>query len=106
MCIRDSQETLYFADYASGAVIRNVVDRAKKQAIKTLLTTGRRGITSQHLVDAVNQEFHEQQDLPNTADPEDWARLTGRRADTIQDVRIAVDRPGVSGTQRPDGGAA
>ncbi|WP_270256621.1 proteasome ATPase [Kocuria marina] len=100
------QETLYFADYASGAVIRNVVDRAKKQAIKTLLTTGRRGITAQHLVDAVNQEFHEQQDLPNTADPEDWARLTGRRADTIQDVRIAVDRPGVSGTQRPDGGAA
>lgn len=83
------RETLYFGDYASGAVIRNVVDRAKKQAIKTLLTTGRRGLTAQHLVAAVDDEFHEQQDMPNTGDPEDWARLTGRRADTIQDVRIA-----------------
>ena len=86
------RETLYFADYASGAVIRNVVDRAKKQAIKTLLTTGERGLTREHVVDAVDEEFHEQQDLPNTADPEDWARLTGRRSGTIQDVRIAVHR--------------
>ena len=86
------QETLYFADYASGAVIRNVVDRAKKQAIKTLLTSGQRGLTREHLIEAVDEEFHEQQDLPNTADPGDWARLTGRRANTIQDVRIAVHR--------------
>ena len=90
------QETLYFADYASGAVIRNVVDRAKKQAIKTLLTSGERGLTREHLIEAVDEEFHEQQDLPNTADPEDWARLTGRRANTIQDVRIAVHRGGGS----------
>ncbi|GAA2506562.1 proteasome ATPase [Kocuria salsicia] len=88
-----SQETLYFADYASGAVIRNVVDRAKKQAIKTLLTTGRRGLTAEHLVRAVDEEFHEQQDLPNTGDAEDWARLTGRRADTFQDVRIVRHTP-------------
>lgn len=94
------QETLYFADYVSGAVIRNVVDRAKKQAIKTLLTTGERGLTREHLVNAVDEEFHEQQDLPNTADPEDWARLTGRRANTIQDVRIAVHR----GTAAPSQG--
>ncbi|QMS57015.1 proteasome ATPase [Kocuria varians] len=88
-----SRETLYFADYASGAVIRNVVDRAKKQAIKTLLTTGRRGLTAEHLVRAVDEEFHEQQDLPNTGDAEDWARLTGRRADTFQDVRIVRHTP-------------
>lgn len=88
-----SRETLYFADYASGAVIRNVVDRAKKQAIKTLLTTGRRGLTAEHLVSAVDEEFHEQQDLPNTGDAEDWARLTGRRADTFQDVRIVRHTP-------------
>ena len=94
------QETLYFADYASGAVIRNVVDRAKKQAIKTLLTTGERGLTREHLVDAVDEEFYEQQDLPNTADSEDWARLTGRRANTIQDVRMALHR----GASTPDEG--
>ncbi|WNB89821.1 proteasome ATPase [Glutamicibacter protophormiae] len=88
-----SRETLYFADYASGAVIRNVVDRAKKQAIKTLLTSGRRGLTAAHLVSAVDEEFHEQQDLPNTGDAEDWARLTGRRADTFQDVRIVRHTP-------------
>ena len=88
-----TSETLYFSDYASGAVIRNVVDRAKKQAIKTLLTTGRRGITAEHLVAAVDEEFHEQQDLPDTEDSEDWARLTGRRGDTIDSVHMASHRP-------------
>ncbi|MCC5673128.1 proteasome ATPase [Kocuria rhizophila] len=88
-----TSEALYFSDYASGAVIRNVVDRAKKQAIKTLLTTGRRGITAEHLVAAVDEEFHEQQDLPDTEDSEDWARLTGRRGDTIDSVHMASHRP-------------
>ena len=94
-----THETLYFSDYASGAVIRNVVDRAKKQAVKTLLTTGRRGITAQHLVAAVDEEFHEQQDLPNTEDPEDRARLTGRRADSIESVRMVTHRADATGEQ-------
>jgi proteasome-associated ATPase len=87
-----TEETLYFSDFTSGAVIRNVVDRAKKQAIKDLLTTGVRGISREHLVRAVDEEFHEQQDLPNTSNPEDWARISGRRGDTITDLRVVLHR--------------
>ena len=87
-----TEETLHFGDFTSGAVIRNVVDRAKKQAIKDLLTTGVRGLGRAHLVRAVDEEFHEQQDLPNTSDPEDWARISGRRGDTVTDLRVVLHR--------------
>ncbi|WP_035923914.1 proteasome ATPase [Kocuria rosea] len=87
-----TEETLHFSDFTSGAVIRNVVDRAKKQAIKDLLTTGVRGLGRDHLVRAVDEEFHEQQDLPNTSNPEDWARISGRRGDTITDLRVVLHR--------------
>ncbi|ROZ63747.1 proteasome ATPase [Kocuria soli] len=86
------RETLWFSDFVSGAVIRNIVDRAKKQAIKDLLTKQVRGITRQHVRNAVAQEFMEQQDLPDTSDPDDWARISGRRGDTIADLRIVMHR--------------
>ncbi|KAA9393337.1 proteasome ATPase [Kocuria coralli] len=86
------RETLWFSDFVSGAVIRNIVDRAKKQAIKDLLTRGVRGITREHIRSAVAQEFMEQQDLPDTSDPDDWARISGRRGDTIADLRIVMHR--------------
>lgn len=86
------RETLWFSDFASGAVIRNIVDRAKKQAIKGLLTRQVRGISMEHVRQAVAQEFMEQQDLPDTSDPDDWARISGRRGDTIADLRIVMHR--------------
>lgn len=86
------RETLWFSDFASGAVIRNIVDRAKKQAIKDLLTRQVRGISMEHVRQAVAQEFMEQQDLPDTSDPDDWARISGRRGDTIADLRIVMHR--------------
>ncbi|MFI7481934.1 proteasome ATPase [Kocuria sp. M1R5S2] len=96
-----TEETLHFGDFTSGAVIRNVVDRAKKQAIKDLLTTGVRGLSRAHLVRAVDEEFHEQQDLPNTANPEDWARISGRRGDTIADLRMVLHRDPHPAGMRP-----
>ena len=88
-------------------MIRNVVDRAKKQAIKELLTTGVRGLSRAHLVRAVDEEFHEQQDLPNTSNPEDWARISGRRGDTITDLRVVLHRdPHPAGPAAPAEGPA
>ncbi|MDO4254732.1 MAG: proteasome ATPase [Kocuria sp.] len=101
------RETLWFSDFVSGAVIRNIVDRAKKQAIKDLLIHQTRGISQKHIQHAVTQEFMEQQDLPNTSDPEDWARISGRRGDTIADLRIVMRRglrPGESVTAAMDEG--
>ena len=87
-----SHETLWFSDFTSGAVIRNVVDRAKKMAIKDLLTDQVRGLSQEHLRRAVAEEFLEQQDLPDTSDPEEWARISGRRKDTIADLRFVLHR--------------
>lgn len=87
-----SHETLWFSDFTSGAVIRNVVDRAKKMAIKDLLTHQTRGLSREHLRRAVAEEFLEQQDLPDTSDPDDWARISGRRKDTIADLRFVMHR--------------
>ena len=87
-----SRETLWFSDFTSGAVIRNVVDRAKKMAIKDLLTDQVRGLSQEHLRRAVAEEFLEQQDLPDTSDPEEWARISGRRKDTIADLRFVLHR--------------
>ena len=71
---------MYFKDFNSGAMIQNVVDRAKKYAIKSVLETGSRGLRIQHLLDSIVDEFAENEDLPNTTNPDDWARISGRRA--------------------------
>ncbi|GAB2902807.1 proteasome ATPase [Neomicrococcus lactis] len=82
-----SHEMLYFGDFTSGAVIRNVVDRAKKSAIKSLLSTGEHGITREHLLTAVTDEFREHEDLPNTTNPDEWARISGRKGERIAHLR-------------------
>lgn len=73
------KEVMYFKDFNSGAMIQNVVDRAKKNAIKSVLETGQPGLRIQHLLDSIVDEFAENEDLPNTTNPDDWARISGRR---------------------------
>lgn len=80
-------ETLYFADFASGAMIRNIVDRAKKLAVKQYLDGGGRGVRVEHLIAACTAEFTENEDLPNTSNPDDWARVSGRRQERIAYLR-------------------
>jgi proteasome-associated ATPase len=93
------KEVLYFKDFNSGAMIENVVARAKKLAIKRLLDTGRRGIATQDLLTAIGQEFRENEDLPNTTNPDDWARISGKKGERIVYVRTLLagdDGPGRS----------
>jgi len=88
------KEVLYFKDFASGAMIANIVDRAKKNAIKDLLATGVRGIRVEHLLDACLAEFRENEDLPNTTNPDDWARVSGKKGERIVFIRTIVQHKG------------
>ncbi|MDR2381079.1 MAG: proteasome ATPase [Bifidobacteriaceae bacterium] len=81
------KETLYYKDFVSGAMIRNIVDRAKKAAIKELLKTGQRGISTAHLLAGIKAEFAENEDLPGTTNPDDWARVAGRKGERIVFMR-------------------
>ncbi len=94
------KEVLYFKDFTSGAMIQNVVDRAKKSAIKDLLRTGRRGIRVEHLLSACVDEFKENEDLPNTTNPDDWARISGKKGERIVFIRTIVQKKGENGTPR------
>ncbi|MGC0250528.1 proteasome ATPase [Pseudactinotalea sp. Z1748] len=88
------KEILYFKDFNSGAMIANVVDRAKKKAIKDLLASGVRGIRVEHLLDAALEEFKENEDLPNTTNPDDWARVSGKKGEQIVFIRTIVQHKG------------
>ncbi|MCK0115806.1 proteasome ATPase [Isoptericola sp. S6320L] len=94
------KEVLYFKDFNSGAMIENVVDRAKKSAIKDLLATGKRGIRVEHLLSACVDEFHENEDLPNTTNPDDWARISGKKGERIVFIRTIVTKKGESAASR------
>jgi proteasome-associated ATPase len=94
------KETLYFKDFNSGAMIQNVVDRAKKMAIKDFLATGQRGIRVEHLLSACVDEFKENEDLPNTTNPDDWARISGKKGERIVFIRTIVQKKGENGTPR------
>lgn len=83
-------EMLYFKDFNSGAVIQNVVDRAKKNAIKDLLLNGQKGLRIEHLLHAVVDEFKEHEDMPNTTNPDDWARISGKKGERITYIRTIV----------------
>jgi proteasome-associated ATPase len=91
------KETLYFKDFNSGAMIQNIVDRAKKMAIKDLLTTGQRGIRVEHLLASCVDEFKENEDLPNTTNPDDWARISGKKGERIVYIRTLIT--GKAGTE-------
>jgi len=84
------KEVLYFRDFNSGAMIENIVDRAKKAAIKSVLETGQPGLRVQHLLDAIVDEFAENEDLPNTTNPDDWARISGKKGERIVYIRTLV----------------
>ncbi|MGQ0479559.1 MAG: proteasome ATPase [Pseudonocardia sp.] len=84
------KEVLYFKDFNSGAMIQNIVDRSKKAAIKSVLETGQPGLRVQHLLDAIVDEFAENEDLPNTTNPDDWARISGKKGERIVYIRTLV----------------
>jgi len=84
------REILYFKDFNSGAMIENVVARAKKSAIKDFLATGEKGIRVQHLLAACIDEFRENEDLPNTTNPDDWARISGKKGERIVFIRTLI----------------
>jgi proteasome-associated ATPase len=91
------KEVLYFKDFNSGAMIENIVSRAKKMAIKDLLERGQKGIRVGHLLDACLDEFKENEDLPNTTNPDDWARISGKKGERIVFIRTLVQ--GKKGTE-------
>jgi len=84
------KEVMYFKDFNSGAMIQNVVDRAKKYAIKSVLESGQHGLRIQHLLDSIVDEFSENEDLPNTTNPDDWARISGKKGERIVYIRTLV----------------
>ena len=84
------KEVMYYRDFASGAMIENVVRRAKKLAIKREIAGGSRGIVTADLLASVRQEFKEHEDLPNTTNPDDWARISGKKGERIVFVRTLV----------------
>jgi proteasome-associated ATPase len=88
------KEVLYFKDFNSGAMIENIVARAKKMAIKDFLDTGQKGLRLQHLTVACIDEFKENEDLPNTTNPDDWARISGKKGERIVYIRTLVTGKG------------
>lgn len=91
------KEVLYFKDFNSGAMIENIVARAKKSAIKDFLDTGQKGIRVAHLLSACVDEFRENEDLPNTTNPDDWARISGKKGERIIFIRTLIQ--GKKGTE-------
>jgi proteasome-associated ATPase len=91
------KEVLYFKDFNSGAMIQNIVDRAKKMAIKDLLENEQYGLRVQHMLQACLDEFKENEDLPNTTNPDDWARISGKKGERIVFVRTLIS--GKQGTE-------
>ncbi|MBB3675223.1 proteasome ATPase [Modestobacter versicolor] len=88
------KEVLYFKDFNSGAMLQNIVDRAKKMAIKDRLETGVGGLRVGHLMAACVDEFKENEDLPNTTNPDDWARISGKKGERIVYIRTLISGKG------------
>ncbi|NEB76069.1 proteasome ATPase [Streptomyces sp. SID14478] len=84
------KEVLYFKDFNSGAMIENIVGRAKKMAIKAFLEQNQKGLRVSHLLQACIDEFKENEDLPNTTNPDDWARISGKKGERIVYIRTLV----------------
>ncbi len=84
------KEVLYFKDFNSGAMIQNIVDRAKKMAIKDFLESRQKGLRMSHLMAACIDEFKENEDLPNTTNPDDWARISGKKGERIVYIRTLI----------------
>src|SRR5215510_6935432 len=87
---KGDRETFYFKDFASGAMIENIVARAKKSALKRYLAIREKGMKLEDLLNAVQEEFKENEDLPNTTNPDDWARISGTKGEKIINIRTLV----------------
>jgi proteasome-associated ATPase len=85
------KEVMFFKDFASGAMIENIVRRAKKLAIKREIAGEGRGISVQHLLDSIRQEYKEHEDLPNSTNPDDWAKISGKKGERIVYMRILLN---------------
>jgi proteasome-associated ATPase len=96
------KEILYYKDFSSGAMIENIVRRAKKLAIKRLIAGGERGVCTDDLVASIKQEYKEHEDLPNTTNPDDWAKISGKKGERIVFIRTLV----TSAKESPEGGRA
>ena len=92
---RGERETLFFKDFVSGAMIRNIVSRAKKTAIKRLIDSEgkEKGISLDDLKTAIREEYRENEDLPNTTNPDDWAKISGRKGEKIVNIRALINEP-------------
>ena len=86
------KEILYFKDFASGAMIENIVRRAKKLAVKREIAGKGRGLRGTDLIESIRQEFRENEDLPNTTNPDDWARISGKKGERIIFIRTLINR--------------
>jgi proteasome-associated ATPase len=84
------KEIMYFKDFSSGAMIENIVRRAKKLAIKRVIASGERGIRLDDLIESIHQEYKEHEDLPNTTNPDDWAKISGKKGERIVYIRTLV----------------
>ena len=92
------REELHFKDFASGAMIENIVRRAKKSAIKRVIAGGERGVALEDLLSSIRQEFKEHEDLPNTTNPDDWAKISGRKGERITFIRTLMNDDQRSGS--------
>src|SRR5579872_6677189 len=84
------KEVLYFKDFASGAMIENIVRRAKKLAIKRKIAGDSAGIRTDDLLRAIRQEYKEHEDLPNSTNPDDWAKVSGKKGERIVYLRVLL----------------
>lgn len=84
------KEVLYFKDFSSGAMLENIVSRAKKFAIKEYLENGKKGLRVEHIIYACQEEFRENEDLPNATNPDDWARISGKKGKRIIYLRTLI----------------
>jgi proteasome-associated ATPase len=87
------KEVLYFKDFSSGAMIESVVRRAKKLALKRYIGAGEKGVGLDDLLTAVREEFKENEDLPNTTNPDDWAKIAGKKGERIVYVKLIAGEP-------------
>ena len=92
---RGERETLFFKDFVSGAMIENIVSRAKKTAIKRFISSDGvdKGMQLEDIKAAIREEYHENEDLPNTTNPDDWAKISGRKGEKIVNIRALINEP-------------
>jgi proteasome-associated ATPase len=92
---RGERETLFFKDFVSGAMIENIVSRAKKTAIKRFIGSdgAKKGMCLDDLKAAIREEYQENEDLPNTTNPDDWAKISGRKGEKIVNIRALINEP-------------